>query len=57
MHGLNTIIKLNQVEQDFVDYILATPIKDVNLLDVWQEWKKEKAKVKADEQLSLYTNR
>jgi hypothetical protein len=57
MHGLNTIVRLNQVEQDFVDHILATPIKDINLLDVWQEWKKEKAKVKADEQLSLYTNR
>ena len=41
MHGLNTIIRLNKTEQDFVDHILATPIKDVNLLQVWQDWKKE----------------
>jgi hypothetical protein len=41
MHGLNTIKRLNQTEQDFIDHILSTPIKDVNLLDVWTEWKKE----------------
>ena len=43
MHGLNTIVRLNKVEQDFVDHILATPIKDVNLLEVWREFKKEQA--------------
>ena len=41
MHGLNIIKRLNKVEQDFVDHILTTPCKDVNLLEVWQEWKKE----------------
>jgi hypothetical protein len=41
MHGLNTIKRLNQTEQDFIDHILSTPIKDVNLLEVWHEWKKE----------------
>jgi hypothetical protein len=39
MHGLNTIKRLNKTEQDFIDYILATPVKDVNLLHVWREWK------------------
>lgn len=57
MHGLNTIVRLNQVEQDFVDHILTTPIRDINLLEVWQEWKKEQTKDKADEQLSLRTYR
>lgn len=44
MHGLNIIKRLNKVEQDFVDHILSTPTPDVNLLDVWTEWKKEQAK-------------
>lgn len=39
MHGLNTIKRLNRTEQDFVDHILATPTPEVNLLQVWQEWK------------------
>ena len=42
MHGLNTIKRLNAKEQEFVDHILATPYKDVNLLEVWREFKKEK---------------
>lgn len=41
MHGLNTIVRLNKTEQDFVDHILATPVPDVNLLDVWTKWKAE----------------
>ena len=49
MHGLNTIKRLNRTEQDFVDHILATPVPEVNLLQVWQEWKaleqQESAKV------------
>lgn len=44
MHGLNTIVKLNRVQQDFVDHILATPTPEVNLLQVWQEWKTLEAK-------------
>jgi hypothetical protein len=44
MHGLNTIIKINKIEQDFIDHVLSTPIKDVNLLDVWYEWKQEQAR-------------
>jgi hypothetical protein len=43
MHGLNTIVRLNQTEQDFVDHILSTPVPEVNLLKVWQEWKQEQA--------------
>lgn len=39
MHGLNIIKRLNRTEQDFVDHILATPTPEVNLLQVWQEWK------------------
>jgi len=41
MHGLNIIKRLNKVEQDFVDHILATPYEDTNLLEVWQAWKEE----------------
>jgi hypothetical protein len=41
MHGLNTIKRLNRTEQDFVDHILATPTPEVNLLQVWQEWKEQ----------------
>jgi len=44
MHGLKTIVRLNKVEQDFVDHILSTPTPEVNLLDVWNEWKKEQQK-------------
>ena len=39
MHGLQTIKKLNSVEQDFIDHILATPVKEVNLLEVWRSFK------------------
>ena len=53
MHGLNIIKRLNRTEQDFVDHILSTPTPEVNLLQVWQDWKKERA----DEQLSLHTDR
>jgi len=52
MHGLNTIKRLNKVEQDFVDHILSTPVPEVNLLQVWTEWKKEQ-----HEQLSLHSDR
>jgi hypothetical protein len=51
MHGLNTIVRLNQEQQDFVDHILATPYKDVNLLEVWHQWKEadcEQLQVHAD---------
>lgn len=41
MHGLNIIKRLNKVEQDFVDHILSTPTPEVNLLDVWNDWKNE----------------
>jgi hypothetical protein len=52
MHGLNTIKRLNQTEQDFIDHILTTPIKDINLLDVWREFKKEQA----SEQLPIHSD-
>jgi hypothetical protein len=41
MHGLNTIVRLNQEQQDFVDHILATPYKEVNLLEVWHQLKEQ----------------
>lgn len=60
MHGLNIIKRLNRTEQDFVDHILATPIKDdVNLLQVWQEWKDEanqKQRELVDEPVSLHSD-
>jgi len=50
MHGLQTIKKLNSVEQDFIDHILATPVKDVNLLEVWRSFKADQraAQVQSD---------
>ena len=53
MHGLRTIIKLNQTEQDFVDHILATPVPEVNLLKVWQDWKQEQ---QANEPVQVHSN-
>ena len=44
MHGLNTIKRLNKTEQDFVDHILATPYTEVNLLEVWKNFKVEQEK-------------
>jgi hypothetical protein len=43
MHGLNTIVRLNKVQQDFVDRILTAPRPpEQNLLEVWRDWKAEK---------------
>ena len=43
MHGLNTIRRLNKVEQDFVDQILKSPRPpEQNLLEVWHDWKQAK---------------
>ena len=53
MHGLNIIKRLNKTEQDFIDHVLSTPIKDVNLLDVWTKWKQE---TQANEPVSLPVN-
>jgi hypothetical protein len=53
MHGLNTIKRLNQTEQDFIDHVLSTPIKDVNLLDVWTKWKQE---TPTNEPVSLHSD-
>lgn len=53
MHGLNTIVRLNKVQQDFVDEILLRPVQDVNLLDAWREWKEEQ---KANEQLPVHSD-
>jgi hypothetical protein len=50
MHGLNTIVRLNRAEQDFVDHILAQPRPEINLLQVWHEFKKEQ---QANEPVSL----
>jgi hypothetical protein len=41
MHGLNTIVKINRQQQEFIDHVLSTPYEDVNLLEVWQNWKEE----------------
>lgn len=51
MHGLNTIVRLNKDQQDFVDHILSTPTPEVNLLEVWHEWKKEQR-----EQLQVHSD-
>ena len=51
MHGLNTIIKINKEQQEFIDRILARPSPEVNLLEVWRQFKKEK-----NEQLQVRTD-
>jgi len=55
MHGLRQIVRLNRVEQDFVDSILATPYEDTNLLEVWQQWK-EQQREDEREQLQVHTD-
>ena len=58
MHGLTTIVRLNQVQQDFVDEILLRPVQDVNLLDAWRAWKEEQnqaQRVYADEPVQVHT--
>lgn len=53
MHGLKTIVRLNKVEQDFVDQILKSPRPpEVNLLEVWRDFKREQ-----NEQLQVHPNR
>jgi hypothetical protein len=39
MHGLRQIVKMNDEQQAFIDHILSNPTPDVNLLQVWREWK------------------
>lgn len=57
MHGLQTIVKLNKVQQDFVDRILTQPRPpEQNLLEVWRDWKQEQAKAKADVTVPLHSN-
>lgn len=53
MHGLNQIIRMNKEQQDFIDHILSTPTPEVNLLQVWQEWKKEQ---EANEPVQVHTD-
>lgn len=53
MHGLNIIKRLNRTEQDFIDHILSTPTPEVNLLQVWQDWKKEQ---EANEPVQVHTD-
>lgn len=53
MHGLNIIKRLNRTEQDFVDHILSTPTPEVNLLQVWHDWKKE---TQANEPVQVHSN-
>lgn len=57
MHGLRTIVKLNKVEQDFVDHILTAPRPpEQNLLEVWRDWKQEQNKALADVTVPLHSN-
>lgn len=54
MHGLNIIKRLNRTEQDFVDHILSTPTPEVNLLQVWQDWKaQEESKIEDTAKVSV----
>jgi len=54
MHGLNQIVRMNKEQQEFIDHILATPTPEVNLLDVWREWKAEKEQ--ANEPVQVHTD-
>ena len=42
MHGLNQIVRMNKEQEEFIEHILSTPVPEVNLLKVWQDWKQEK---------------
>ena len=53
MHGLRQIVQMNKEQEEFIDHILSTPVKDVNLLDVWTKWKQE---TQANEPVSLHTD-
>ena len=56
MHGLNTIIRLNKVEQDFIDHVLTKPRPpEQNLLETWRDWRAEQEK--ANEQLQVHSDR
>jgi len=39
MHGLNQIVRMNKEQEEFIEHILSTPVPEVNLLKVWQDWK------------------
>jgi len=54
MHGLNTIKRLNKIEQDFVDHILATPYPEINLLEVWKQFKEQQEQ--NNEQLPVHSD-
>jgi hypothetical protein len=42
MHGLNTIIKINSEQQQFIDRVLTAPRPpEQNLLEVWLDFKRE----------------
>ena len=41
MHGLNQIVRMNKEQEEFIEHILSTPVPEVNLLKVWQDWKTE----------------
>ena len=39
MHGLNQIVRMNKEQEEFIAHVLSTPTPDVNLLQVWHDWK------------------
>ena len=41
MHGLNQIVRMNREQEEFIAHILSTPTPEVNLLQVWHDWKAE----------------
>jgi hypothetical protein len=45
MHGLNQIVRMNREQEEFIAHILSTPTPEVNLLQVWHDWKKEQSKI------------
>jgi hypothetical protein len=53
MHGLNQIVRMNREQEEFIAHILSTPTPEVNLLQVWHDWKKEQ---KANEPVQVHTD-
>ena len=45
MHGLNQIVRMNREQEEFIAHILSTPTPEVNLLQVWHDWKAEQTKI------------
>jgi hypothetical protein len=40
---------MNREQEEFIEHILAQPRPEINLLQVWQEWRQEQAQEQREE--------